>query len=86
VFGSVEIRDAANLPASEFLHLFQTKRALPSKSSFMTPDLVSALQHLYSHDQNIYTNYLARRAKNGNRPVNVDMTGFDFSSVFSFNA
>lgn len=50
-----------NVPAGRILETFQSKRSLPSKSSFMNSEAIEAVRHIYRHDIALYKDYLRER-------------------------
>jgi hypothetical protein len=71
---TADVKNAFNIPASELFLMFQASGVLPSKESFMDSNVVATIKKLYSADYDIYTDYISRRSKSGNLPVNIDMT------------
>ena len=71
---TADLKNAFNIPASELFLMYQSSGVLPTKESLMDSSVVAAIKDLYSADYDIYTDYISRRSKNGNLPVNIDMT------------
>ncbi len=71
---TADLKNAFNIPASELFLMYQSSGVLPAKESFMHSSVVAAIKDLYSADYEIYTDYISRRSRSGNLPVNIDMT------------
>lgn len=73
------------ISAREILSTYRTEGYLPTKGSFISPDLRVALEKQYAADMTLFSTMMQRRTRRKDAPVGADFREFDFSEIYSHN-